>query len=67
MNYKVRIIVKVSNSKFVKYKVSNLLKFTEFLNHQYPDWRYMNVYDYTSKQQIRSFTKFNPPTAAKVF
>jgi len=67
MNYKVRIIVKVSNTKFVRYRVSNLLKFTNYLNHAYADWRYMNVYEYTSRRQIASFTKKNPPKTAKVF
>lgn len=61
---KYRVIVKVENDKFLKYKVNNLLKFTDFLDNNFPNWRWFNVYQYTENstgQQIGSFTKFSRP------
>ena len=58
---KYKIIVKVSSDKFVKYRSSDLLSFTRFLDKSYNGWRYMNVYDRTG-EQVASFTSKNKPT-----
>lgn len=64
---KVNIIVKVSNGDFLKYRgVSDLLKFTTFIDEKHNGFRFMNVFDPTTKEQITSFTKGNPPTQKKV-
>lgn len=61
---KYRVIVKVSNERFVRYAaVNNLLRFTDFLDSSFPDWRFMNVYDYLSGDQIGSYTRLNRPTS----
>lgn len=63
---KYKVIVKVCNDKFLKYNVNNLLLFTKFLDREYPDWRYFNVFRYTQDstgEQIASFTKKDRPTA----
>jgi len=59
---KYKVIVKVGNNKFLKYSVNNLLTFTKFLDKNYYDWRWFNVFDYYSKNQLGSFTKYNRPT-----
>lgn len=61
-NKKRCIIVKVDSIRFVKYRwVNNLPLFVEFLNKQYPDWRWGNVYDKDTKLQVGNFTKFKRP------
>jgi len=59
-------IVKVGGTplgggSFKKWHVNNLVKFTSFLDKNYPEWRYFNVYDKKSKRQIGNFTKSNRP------
>ena len=67
MDYKVICIVKIDDKKFVKYTVSNLLKFTAFIDRCYVNWRWFNVYDKATSKQICSFTNRNRPTTSKVF
>jgi len=64
--YKVNVIVKVTNTKFLKYHVSNLLLFTAFLDNKFPQWKWFNVYNHVTRQRITSFTKYNRPTSAKI-
>ena len=57
-------IVKVGGTplgggSFKKWHVNNLKKFIDFLNREYPNWRYFNVYDKKSKVQIGSFSSQN--------
>jgi hypothetical protein len=59
-------IVKISQTKFLKYHVNNLMKFTQFLDATYPEWRWYNVFDKKTKTQLGNFTKTNRPTAAKI-
>jgi len=59
-------IVKISQTQFLKYHVRNLIKFTQFLDKDYPDWRWFNVFDKKTKNQLGNFTKTNRPTAAKI-
>lgn len=58
---KYEIIAKVENEKFVKYNCSDLVKFTQFLDKDFPDWRWFNVFDKKTKNQIANFTKNNRP------
>ena len=61
------IITKVGKDQFVKYRnVSNLIRFTSFLDNKFPTWKYFNVYDKSSKKQIASFTVNNRPTLSKI-
>ncbi len=64
---KFRVIAKVGNEKFVKYKVNDLRKFASFLDGRFPDWRYFNVYRYTKNsdgEKLASFTKNRRPRSA---
>jgi hypothetical protein len=57
-------IAKVSNDKFVRYHVNNLVRFTHYLDNQHQTWRFFNVYSYegiNKGTQIASFTKHNRP------
>jgi hypothetical protein len=57
---KYKVIAKVGNDKFVKYSVNNLILFASFLDKNWPDWRYFNVFSWTRNdtgQKIASFTK----------
>lgn len=65
-NKKFVCIVKVSNDKFVKYRLNNLIKFTEFLDKNWSGWRWFNVYDNKTKIQLSNFTSNNRPTRAAV-
>jgi len=63
---KYKVIAKVENDKFVKYNVNSLTLFTSFLDRQFPDWRYFNVYEYSkddSGEQIENYTKNRRPTS----
>lgn len=57
---KYKVIAKVSNDKFVKYHVNNLLSFTLFLDDKFKDWRYFNVFN-VNGEQIANYTKNNRP------
>jgi len=61
MSKKYKCIVKVEAQKFLKYHVNNLLSFTRFLDREYPNWVWFNVYDVNTKKQITNYTKFNKP------
>ena len=66
---KYKVIAKVEADKFVKYNVNNLQLFTKFLDSNFPNWRYFNVYSYTkdgSGEQIANFTKNSRPTSRYV-
>jgi hypothetical protein len=61
---KYKVIAKVDNKEFVRYNVNDLVKFTAFLDTQFPTWRWFNVYRYTSEgngEQLCSFTSKNRP------
>jgi hypothetical protein len=61
---KYKVIAKVDSEKFVKYNVNNLILFTQFLDTNFPNWRYFNVYRYakdSNGEQIANFTKNNRP------
>ena len=59
-DFKCRVIVKVGNDQFLTYKVTDLLRFTAYLDRHFSNWRWFNVYVYTSDKtgaQIGNFTK----------
>ena len=60
-------IVKVSDKDFVKYHVRNLINFCKFLDSKYPEWRWFNVFNSKTREQIANFTKSNRPSAPRVF
>jgi hypothetical protein len=63
-------IVKISNNvdgtaKCLKYRFDNLLKFTQFLDKKWSQWKWFNLYsnrDENKGNQIGNFTKNNKPT-----
>jgi ferredoxin-fold anticodon binding domain-containing protein len=62
---KYKVIAKVGNEKFVKYNVNNLVLFSKFLDKEFSDWRFFNVFEYTKDgtgSQIANFTKNSRPT-----
>ncbi len=61
---KYKIIAKVSNEKFVKYNVNNLILFADFLDKNFAGWRWFNVYEYTKDgngKQLANYTVNNRP------
>jgi hypothetical protein len=66
---KYKVIAKVGNEKFVKYNVTNLVLFSKFLDQEFPDWRFFNVFAYTKDEsgpQIANYTRNNRPSTSKV-
>lgn len=73
---KVRIIAKVSMTKLpggsdhcVKYSITDWDSFMLFFNKKFPDWVWMNVYEYVANgkgAQIDHYTKDKPPPTGKV-
>ena len=60
------IIVKVDKDSFVKYHSENLLSFVKFLDRSYKGWRWFNVYDKKSRDQLASFTNKHRPASKKI-
>jgi hypothetical protein len=56
--------VKVNATKTITLHTPDLLDFQKFLDRDYPEWRFFNVY--IKEQQIASFTRNNRATAKKV-
>ncbi len=52
---RVRVIVKVGDNKFVKYRCYNLLRLQKFLDEHWQGWRWVNVYN-KAGEQIGNFT-----------
>lgn len=61
MEKQYKCIVKISNERFLKYNVNNLLLFTAFLDREFPMWRWYNVYSKRTKEQLANFTKNRRP------
>jgi len=66
MAKKYNCIVKVEYDKIVKYHVNNLLSFVQFLDSNFKNWTWFNVYDSKTRKQITSYTKNNRPTTKTV-
>lgn len=62
---KYKVVAKVEDQKFVKYNVNNLLLFTQFLDKNFSDWRWFNVYN-MSQEQIANFTNKSRPTSSHI-
>jgi hypothetical protein len=68
---KYKAIVKIKNNPdgtafCVKYRFDDLLKFTNFLNSKWQEWKWYNVFSNKNEnkgQQIGSFTKHNKPNS----
>jgi hypothetical protein len=58
---KYKIIAKISDNDFVKYHSQNINSFIQFLDKKFPDWRWGNVYDAKTGEQISSFTRNKRP------
>lgn len=62
-----RIDVKCSKCQYKKYNnVNKLIKFTTFLNSEFPNWVWFNVYEYKKEAPGRKLASFqrgkNEPT-----
>ena len=54
--------IKVSADRFVTWHaVNDLLRMVKSLDKHYPDWRYFNVYDKHTGEQLANYTKNKPP------
>lgn len=60
------IICKTNADKFVKYRCSDLLSLVNFLDTSYPGWRWFNVYDKKTKEQIANFTTNRRPISKRL-
>lgn len=56
--------VKVNDTDTKTWHTPDLLDFQKFLDREYPNWRFYNVY--IKEIQVASFTKNNRSTAKKV-
>ena len=54
-----------SETKFVKYNTPDLISFQRFLDNNFDDWYYFNVYN-QERQQIGNFTKNNRATSKRI-
>ena len=59
-------IVKIGNNldcsaKCVKYRLDDLFKFCNFLDKQFPNWTWFNVFLKETEKQILNFTKYKRP------
>jgi len=69
MPKKYKVIVKVKNNPdgtahCVKYRVTDLIRFTRFLDIKWNGWKWFNVYSNTGVNkgdQLANFTKNNRP------
>lgn len=69
MSKKYKVIVKITNNPdgtafCVKYRVNDLLRFTQFLDKKWSEWKWFNVYsnlDINKGKQLTNFTKNNKP------
>jgi hypothetical protein len=68
------VIVKIGNkpdgsAHCLKYRVTDLLKLTQFLDRKWPGWKWFNVYAKTGinkREQLASFTKNSRPISRSV-
>jgi len=57
-------IVKTKET-FLKYNVTDLLSFTNFLD-RFHQWHYYNVYNKQTGEQVGSYTVNNKPTSKRI-
>jgi hypothetical protein len=59
---KYRVIVKAGQDRFLKYSyVNNVYNLSIWLNKNFPDWLWLNVYDFNTGVLLKNFTKALPP------
>jgi hypothetical protein len=71
MPKKYKVIVKIKNNPdgsayCIKYRVTDLLKFTQFLDKTWSEWKWFNVYEnlgMNKGNQIASFTRNDRPVS----
>jgi len=56
--HKYRVWVKTDKYDHKQWHTSDLLNLQLFLDKDYPEWCYFNVYDRESNNNLGSFTKF---------
>ena len=69
MPKKYKVIVKIKNNPdrtahCVRYRVTDLIKFTQFLDEKWTGWKWFNVYSNTGiniGEQLENFTKNKRP------
>ncbi len=69
MSKKYKVIVKINNNSdgtayCVKYRVDDLLKFTQFLDKKWVEWKWFDVFSnlgVNKGKQLANFTKTNRP------
>lgn len=66
MSKRYTCIAKVDDEHFVKYRLNDLLKFVAFLDQRWTGWRWFNVYDKRTKQQLASFTNRRRPDRSTI-
>lgn len=71
VNQKRRFDVKCSNCSYKKYNnVNNLLTFTQFINKEFPNWIWYNIYEYKKGELgglLQSFQRGkNEPTTKAI-
>lgn len=60
--YSVIAKIGIGNEHYKWRQVTNLLRFTAFLDSKYPNWKYFNVYCSKSKDELARFTCNAKPT-----
>jgi hypothetical protein len=59
---KYSVIIKVAPNLFLKYNhINSVYLLSNWLDRNYPDWCYMNVFSNKTRLQIANFTKNNKP------
>ena len=59
-------VVKAGPERFLRYRINNLVQFTAFLDRQWTDWRWFNVFENRSGVQVANFTKYNKPSQSHI-
>ncbi len=62
------VIIKASlrRDHYVKYNTSDLLDFMNFLDREYPEWKFMQVYCKQSRRQLGYYTSKDRPTTKTI-
>jgi len=55
------------SARCIKHHVNNLIKYVNYLDKKWPEWKWMNVYDKNSGNQIANFTQKKPPVSGYLF
>lgn len=58
--------IRNNSDHFAKHHVNNLVSYAAYLDKSFPNWKYFNVFDKETEQQIASFTKNKRPTSKQL-